>query len=144
MIVVAGANVQHITPVIYEHAGFLSVNPQPERGQFSSLRIGLQAVLDQGRDAAFIALVDRPPVLPGTLRLLRETFLQTGPDVWSVVPEVQREGKPVHGHPILIRREMMEAFLRAPDTTTARDVEHQHQPHILYVPGQRPPHRLQH
>ena len=51
-----------------------------------------------------------------------------------MVPEVQREGKPIHGHPILIRREMMEAFLRAPDTTTARDIEHQHQPHILYIP----------
>ena len=78
VIVVAGKNVTHITPVIYEHAGFLSVNPQSERGQFSSLRIGLQAVLDQGRDAAFIALVDRPPVLPGTLRLLRKRFCKPG------------------------------------------------------------------
>ena len=29
---------------------------------------------------------------------------------------------------------MMEQFLRAPATAIARDIEHQHQPHILYVP----------
>ena len=133
VIVVAGENAPHIAPVTYEHAGFLSVNPQPERGQFSSLRIGLQAVLDQGRDAACIALVDRPPVLPGTVRRLRDAFLEVSPDIWSVVPEVQRDGKPVHGHPILIRREMMEAFLRAPATATAREIEHQHQQHIRYI-----------
>ena len=29
---------------------------------------------------------------------------------------------------------MMEQFLRAPDSTSAREVEHQHRQHILYVP----------
>ncbi len=40
----------------------------------------------------------------------------------------------MHGHPILIGREMIEAFLRAPLDATARDLEHQHQPHIQYLP----------
>ncbi len=46
-----------------------------------------------------------------------------------MVPEYQ--GK--HGHPYLIGREMIEAFLRADPASTARDVEHQHQPFIEYV-----------
>ena len=29
---------------------------------------------------------------------------------------------------------MMEQFLRAPATSIARDIEHQHQQHIVYVP----------
>jgi CTP:molybdopterin cytidylyltransferase MocA len=51
-----------------------------------------------------------------------------------VVPEVSRGGSAVHGHPILVGREMMEQFLRAPATANARDIEHAHGPHIIYVP----------
>ena len=138
VIVVAGHNAAAITPIVYAHAAFVTVNRQPENGQFSSLRVGLQEVLNQGRDSAFIALIDRPPALPGTLRQLRDAFLYADPGVWAVVPEVTREGKAVHGHPILIGREMIEAFLRAPVTSNAREVEHQYQQHVHYVPVEDP------
>ncbi len=138
VIVVAGKNAPHITPVAYAHGASLAVNREPERGQFSSLHVGLREVLDRGRDAAFIALIDRPPALPGTVKKLRETFHYADPNVWAVVPEVMREGEAVHGHPILIGREMIEAFLRAPVTSSAREVEHQHQQHIQYVPVDDP------
>jgi len=138
VIVVAGKNAAAITPVAYAHAAFLAVNRQPERGQFSSLQVGLQEVLNQGRDAAFIALIDRPPVLPGTLQKLREAFLYADSDVWAVVPEVTRGGQAVHGHPILVGREMIHTFLHAPVTTTAREIEHECQQHIRYVPVEDP------
>jgi molybdenum cofactor cytidylyltransferase len=138
VIVVAGKNAPHITPVVYARGAFLAVNRDPERGQFSSLHVGLQEVLDHGRDAAFIALIDRPPALPGTLKTLRETFRYADPNVWAVVPEVMRGGEAVHGHPILIGREMIEAFLRAPVTGSAREVEHEHRQHIQYVPVDDP------
>jgi molybdenum cofactor cytidylyltransferase len=138
VIVVAGKNAPNITPVVYAHGGFLAVNRQPERGQFSSLQVGLQEVLNHGRDAAFIALIDRPPVLPRTVKTLRESFLDAGPDVWAVVPELKLGEKLVHGHPILIGREMIEAFLHAPVTATARDVEHEHRQHIQYAPVDDP------
>jgi CTP:molybdopterin cytidylyltransferase MocA len=51
-----------------------------------------------------------------------------------VVPEY--EG--AHGHPVLAGREMIEAWLRAPVASTARDVEHGQQPHIAYVPVNDP------
>jgi molybdenum cofactor cytidylyltransferase len=134
VIVVAGNNEAAIEPVAYAHGVFVAVNREPERGQFSSLQVGLQEVLNRGRDAALIALIDHPPVLPGTVRTLRDVFLNSGPEVWAVVPEVKRGEELVHGHPILIRREMIEAFLRAPVDATARDVEHGCQQHITYVP----------
>ena len=127
VIVVAGKNATTIAPVVYSHAAFLTVNREPERGQFSSLQAGLQEVLNQGRDAAFVALIDRPPVLPGTMRQLCEAFLYADAGVWAVVPEVTRGVQKVHGHPILISREMIHVFLSAPVTATARDIEHQHQ-----------------
>lgn len=134
VLVVAGQNAENLQPVADAHNAFLAVNPQPERGQFSSIQTGLQEVLNRGRDAAFLCPVDHPPVLPGTVQALRAAFLNSGPDVWAVVPELTPGDAPIHGHPILIGRDLMESFLRAPATATAREIEHQHQPHILYVP----------
>jgi molybdenum cofactor cytidylyltransferase len=108
---------------------FLLVNPHPERGQFSSLRIGLQEVLNRGRDAAMIALVDRPAPERETVRTLKQAFLEAPPNIWAVVPEFEGH----HGHPFLAGREMMEAFLRAPADSTARDVEHANQKHVRYL-----------
>ncbi len=130
VIVVVGKNEANLAPIVYASGASLVRNPAPERGQFSSLQTGLQEVLNQGRDAATITLVDRPPVALATLRTLHgafETAVTQGK--WAVVPEY--EGK--HGHPFLIGREMIEVFLRAPATSTARDVEHQHQAKIEYV-----------
>jgi len=50
--------------------------------------------------------------------------------VWALVPE--HNGR--HGHPYIAGRELIEAFLRAPAGSTARDIEHTHQDHIVYVP----------
>ena len=83
-------------------------------------------------------MIDRPPALPGTLRALREAFQYADPNIWAVVPEVMRGGEPIHGHPILVGREMIEAFLRAPVTGTAREIEHQHRQHIQYLPVEDP------
>src|SRR5437762_3089665 len=61
IIVVAGKNVDSLKPVVFAAGGFLVVNPDTDRGQFSSLQVGLQEVLDRGRDAANVTLnVDTP------------------------------------------------------------------------------------
>jgi molybdenum cofactor cytidylyltransferase len=133
VLVVAGRNAATLEPVADAHGAFLVINPDPERGQFSSMQVGLREVLNRGRDAAFLAPVDRPPVLPGTVQALRVAFLNSGPNVWAVVPEVSREGVPIHGHPIILGRDMMEQFLRAPEQAVARDIEHLHRQHVLYL-----------
>ena len=128
--VVAGKNVADIEPVVYAQGASLVINPDPERGQFSSLQTGVSEVLSRGRDAALITLVDRPPVRAETIDILRHAFdraLSQGK--WAAVLEYQ--GK--HGHPILVGREMIEAFLKAPDSSNARAVEHALQDKIEYV-----------
>ena len=129
VIVVVGRNEAAVAPVIYANAAFLVVNPNPEAGQFSSLRIGLQEVLDRGRDAAIVTPVDRPAPSMETVARLKSEFMASGDQTWAVVPE--HAGK--HGHPIVIGREMISAFLDAPATSTAREVEHARQSHIRYV-----------
>ncbi len=135
VLVVAGGNEVAVAPVVYANGASLVVNPDPARGQFSSLRLGLQEVLNRGRDAAMVTLVDRPPVRMKTIETLQSTFERAiAKRKWAAIPEYQ--GK--HGHPILLGREMMEAFLRAPETSNAREVEHAHPSEIEYVPVDDP------
>ena len=134
VVVVAGNNELTLAPAVYAAGGSLVRNPAPELGQFSSLRVGLREVLNLGRDAAMIALVDRPPATASTLGILRAAFETASSEIWAVVPEFNTR----HGHPFLAGREMMEVFLKAPASVTARDIEHQHQRHISYVPVDDP------
>lgn len=129
VIVVAGSNEASLAPIVYAEGASLVCNPAPEQGQFSSLRVGLREVLNRGRDAAIVTLVDRPPVAAATVEKLRQGFEVAALSSWAVVPE--HGGR--HGHPILLSREMIEAFLRAPAAATAREIEHQNQEHIVYV-----------
>jgi molybdenum cofactor cytidylyltransferase len=129
ILVVAGNNASVLAPIAYADGASVVINPDPDRGQFSSLRLGLQEVLDRGRDAAVITLVDRPPVSTATVQLLRDAFQAAPEHVWGVVPDFS--GK--HGHPYLAGRELIEAFLQAPATASAREVERRYQHHIQYV-----------
>jgi molybdenum cofactor cytidylyltransferase len=129
VLVVVGKNEAAVAPIAYANGASVVVNPEPSRGQFSSLQVGLHEVLNRGRDAAVITLVDRPPVGSATVQLLREAFESAPANIWAVVPEVSG----THGHPYLVGRELMEAFLQAPATGSAREVEHRCQDHIQYV-----------
>lgn len=130
VIVVAGANTENLRPIVDGCGAALVSNPDPERGQFSSLQTGLQEVLNRGRDSAIVTLVDRPPVREETLVALLDAFLSRPHGAWAVVPE--HEGS--HGHPVVIAREMLEAFLKAPASSSAREIMHANPSHIVYVP----------
>jgi molybdenum cofactor cytidylyltransferase len=134
VVVVVGKNEAALAPIIYSEGASLVVNPDTSRGQFSSLQIGLREILNHGRDAAMVTLVDRPPVSSVTIHFLRIAFESADQHIWAIVPEFS--GK--HGHPYLVGREMIEAFLRVPATSIAREVEHAHQAHIQYIPVDDP------
>ena len=63
------------------------------------------------------------------MQLLREAFESAWQNIWAVVPEVSGR----HGHPYLAGRELIEIFLQAPPTTSAREIEHHYREHIQYV-----------
>jgi len=135
VIIVGGKNAASLQPVTYSAGVFLVVNSAPERGQFSSLQVGLQHVLERGRDAALVALVDRPPARSQTIAAIRDRFCEVcAQGLWAVVPEYGGQ----HGHPVAIGREMIERFLKAPVNSTARDIEHSVQAKIEYLPVDDP------
>ena len=134
VVVVAGKNAAALSPIAYAVGASVVINPDPGRGQFSSLRIGLGEVLNRGRDAALVTLVDRPAARAATVSAIREAFETAPLDIWAIVPEFGG----VHGHPYAVGREMIEQFLQAPDESNARDVEHRVQEHVQYLPVEDP------
>ncbi len=64
-----------------------------------------------------------------TVQTLHDAFQSAGENIWAVVPEYSGE----HGHPYIVGREMIGAFLQAPSSSSARDIEHLHQERIEYV-----------
>ena len=138
VIVVGGKNSESLKPIVYAEGAYLVVNPCAQLGQFSSLQTGLREVLNRGRDAAILTLVDRPPAQTETVEALRQRFLNVCQSEksqrWAVVPEFNGR----HGHPIVIGREMIEALLKAPTNSTARDVMHAMPQVIDYFPVNDP------
>jgi molybdenum cofactor cytidylyltransferase len=123
VIVVAGGNAELLAPVADACGATIVVNPEPERGQFSSLQIGLRAVLKRGFEAAMITPVDSPPLSAASLARLRDAFEQAlARGKWAVTPENQGR----HGHPMLAGRALIDALLNAPVTSNAREVKHAH------------------
>ena len=130
VLVVVGRNARSLAPVVYSAGAAMIENPDPDLGQFSSLQVGLREVLNRGRDAAIVTLVDRPPVSEQTIRTLTDAYARAFQRLqWGVVPTFQ--GK--HGHPFIAGRELIEEFLQAPATSNARDIRHRHSGKIVYV-----------
>ncbi len=130
VVVVVGRNQERIAPVIEAAGAVLVRNPAPERGQFSSLHVGLRELLARECDSAMITPVDCPPLSAKSLSLLCAAFegaLRRG--FWAVAPE--NSGK--HGHPLLANRNLIDAFLAAPVTSNAREILHAHARRIEYV-----------
>ena len=128
---VAGSNAESIAVMVGACGAYLVRNPNPERGQFSSLQVGLREALKCDCDAVILTPVDCPPLRASSLELLRNAFLGASiEDYWAVAPE--NEGK--HGHPLFAGRGLIDAFLQAPVTSNAREVIHAHISRIVYVP----------
>jgi molybdenum cofactor cytidylyltransferase len=131
VVVVAGKNADSIAPVVTANGALMVQNPAPERGQFSSLQVGLHEVLARGCDAAMITLVDCPPLSTASLEKLSASFdrvLALGK--WGVAPE--NNGR--RGHPLLASRALIDAFLGAPVTSNAREIKRAHAQLIESVP----------
>ena len=104
------------------------VNPDPDRGQLSSLQIALAAVPAQA-EAFMFTPVDCPAMEPGTVALLAETFARRDPATEFVIPRYQGH----HGHPVCGSQAMMAELLALPATGQAREVVHAHVPQTQYV-----------
>ena len=92
------------------------VNPDPARGQLSSVHCGLDALIPGEVDALFIAPVDTPRVRVETLLRMKELL----PGRPLVVPACRGR----RGHPALFSASLFPALRAAPLAQGARAVVH--------------------
>jgi len=101
-------------------------NPEPERGQLSSLQCGLREVPGD-RQGVIFTPVDFPAVRPATVAALVEGF-RAG-DALVVAPTCAGR----HGHPVLIHRSLIGELLDLPAEATARDVLRRYVARTRYI-----------
>jgi molybdenum cofactor cytidylyltransferase len=102
-------------------------NPDPDRGQLSSLQTGLDLAATAGVDAILVTLVDVPFVRAAT--------------VSAVVGEWRRTNAPIvrpalgdrHGHPVLFSRSVFDELRSADPALGAKAVLRAHSPGIVNV-----------
>ena len=101
VVVVLGAEAAAIEGAIAWRTERRRVNPRPEDGLASSLRVGLDAAAeDPGADAALVVLGDQPSVRPEVLRAVIDAAGETDRPI--VRPRYTADGAP---NPVLVRRE---------------------------------------
>jgi molybdenum cofactor cytidylyltransferase len=102
-------------------------NPDPSRGQLSSLWTGMDAVVDEGTDALLVTLVDVPMVSAATVSVVVEAWRR------SRAPIVRPAVGARHGHPVLFDRSLFAELRQAPLDGGAKTVIRRHEARILHV-----------
>jgi molybdenum cofactor cytidylyltransferase len=118
VLVVSGRDEPTPTPVRQGRTVQYVINPEPDRGQTSSLQCGLASVRDA--DAVLVTLVDVPLVTALVVRALIEAWASSGA---SVVRPTQA-GR--HGHPIVIAQPVIRELLAADPSASARSIIRRH------------------
>jgi molybdenum cofactor cytidylyltransferase len=104
------------------------VNPNPERGQLSSLQTALAAVPPEAEGFLFMP-ADCPSIEPETVARLVETFTHRDPAVLFIIPRYQGR----RGHPVCAASALIREFLALPPTEQASTVVHRHVTETLYI-----------
>ncbi len=104
------------------------LNPDPDRGQLSSLLIGLDAIDRPEVEAALITLVDVPLVSRATVQAVVEAWQRTH------APVVRPVAGDRHGHPVIFAREAFDLLRRADLATGPKPVVRGFGPRVYEVP----------
>jgi molybdenum cofactor cytidylyltransferase len=127
VIVVLGYNADVLRQEIPPTA-LVVVNPDPSRGQLSSLQTALRALPAQADGFAFIP-VDSPAVAEDTVASLAHAFEQRSPSTLFVIPRQSDK----RGHPVFAARSIADELLALPPTSEARVVVHAHVDRTKYL-----------
>jgi molybdenum cofactor cytidylyltransferase len=107
-------------------------NPDPSRGQLSSLWVGLDAVMRSDLEAVLMTLVDVPMLQSSTVQKVVDAWRRTSAPV--VRPAIGAR----HGHPVLFDRALFPELRRAPLDQGAKVVVHAYANRIVNVPVDDP------
>jgi molybdenum cofactor cytidylyltransferase len=103
-------------------------NPDPGRGQLSSLLEGMAAAVQPATEALLVTLVDVPLVDVSTVTSVISAWQRTRAPI--VRPAIGER----HGHPVIFDRRLFDELRRAPLDAGAKAVVRAHEAEILNVP----------
>ena len=103
-------------------------NPDPSRGQLSSLLVGLDAVERPDVEACLVALVDVPMLRAETVHAVLAAWRRTRAPI--VRPAIGSR----HGHPVIFDRALFAELRRAPVDVGAKAVVHAHASEVWNEP----------
>jgi molybdenum cofactor cytidylyltransferase len=103
-------------------------NPDPSRGQLSSLLTGMDAVVTPRTEGLMMTLVDVPLVRVATVIAVIEEWRR------SRAPIVRPAIGDRHGHPVIFDRAVLDEIHRTPLDAGAKSVVRAHEHEIVNVP----------
>ena len=103
-------------------------NPDPSRGQLSSLRVGMDAVVTRASEGVMMTLVDVPLVRASTVTAVIAAWRD------ARAPIVRPAIGDRHGHPVIFDRAVLDELRRAPIDAGAKSVVRAHEAEIVNVP----------
>lgn len=110
----------------------IAVNPDPDRGQLSSLQTGLRAIPPEAEGFAFVP-VDCPAVAEETIAALGRAFDRRDASTLLVIPRRREQTKYRRGHPVFADIRLIPEFLALPASGEARTIVHGHVERTEYV-----------
>lgn len=108
LVVVTGYHHEQIEAAISDLAVRFVRNPEPQRGQQSSVRLGA-AALGGGLDLVMVVLADQPLIDPSDLKELIRAFAKRPSGTGVVYPVVQEQ----RGNPVVFSSALIETMLRS-------------------------------
>ena len=130
IVVVTGRDHDGIVRAVQPHrpAVRFARNPDPARGQLSSLWTGMDAALTPESEGLMMTLVDVPMVRVTTIAQVADAWRRTRAPI--VRPAIGER----HGHPVIFDRALFRELREAPAEGGAKTVVRAHEPRILNVP----------
>ena len=132
IVIVTGRDHNRVVEVVDEDAPPLrprfARNPDPSRGQLSSLWIGMDACITSATEGLLVTLVDVPLVAPDTIRRVIDVWRRTRAPI--VRPAIGER----HGHPVVFDRAVFEELRAAPLDAGAKVVVRAHAHELIDVP----------
>jgi molybdenum cofactor cytidylyltransferase len=128
LVIVLGAHADRIRPAVAPDSRIIVVeNPNFNRGQLSSLKVGLAEAIAGRADAVVVHLADHPLVAPATFRALLDDYRKTA----SPIVVARYNGR--RGHPVLFDRTVFADLMAAPEDQGARVVVNADPARVRYV-----------
>jgi molybdenum cofactor cytidylyltransferase len=129
--VVLGNAASIIKPQIVDVQANILINPDPNRGQLSSIQIALNS-LGPDIDAALIWPVDMPYVTTALVRRLAELFIESMNSGALISYPIYGDKR---GHPAVFHRSLFQEFMTEPLTKGPKELllRHQHETTTLEV-----------